>query len=493
MNMDYNKQEDILRFKMIRKGKLWKNQRKISIIIILFSLYILSYELFLPKRDFFYLNIITQNMAKYPLSYSLLSIFLFYGVSILTRPRYFFIDKSKGVIFYSLPIIGSKFYYFVEVCSIQFEIDMSEVLLKLKNKKLSRVYLKLHRGKTILITEDYNEKEIRKIADMLSEIFEVEVEQLHRVGRNRGGEIRLGDYKIEKELSHGGMGKVFLARDKNENKLVAIKILPSSLALNESYVTNFAREIRILQKLSHPGIANILSVGRETSGNGSDVYFYAMDYIEGKPLSELIKSKKLTISEAARIALRVALALDYIHKHKVVHRDIKPSNIMVRENGGIVLIDFGIARDTGRKTKKNRKTQVVDEISHYVGTPPYMSPEQLTSKRFIDHRTDLYSLGVTIYEMLTGARPYKGTGQGVYKLIMSWYPPPPSSIKPEIPKQLDIITMKALEKAKSRRYQSGAELAEDLHRFLHNKPILSQPIGSFARMWRKFRNCFRWI
>jgi predicted Ser/Thr protein kinase len=426
--------------------------------------------------------------------YLLLLVTGFAAISILARPRYLLLKPNRGLLIYSLPIIGHRSYYFVEVCGIRVEVDMSEVLLKLDSIKLYRLYIKLHSGKLLLIREDTNEERNTQLCEQLQQIFSITtIEHLQRIGRKKGKEIHLGDYLIEKDLSHGGMGKVFLARGK-DNAQVAIKILPACFALDEKYVTSFAREIQILQKLAHPSVVKIFDVGRDCGSRG-DVYFYVMEFIEGKPLASFIETKELNYRESAQFALQIALALDYLHKHRVIHRDIKPSNIMIRNNGSIVLIDFGIARDEVRKMSRYRNTiqSVQEEISHYVGTPPYMSPEQLSSRETIDERTDIYSLGVTFYEMLTGTRPFKGGNITIYRSILNWYPPEPSHLVPGLPRELDIIVMKAIEKSKYKRYQSSAEMAEDLHRFLQGEAILSVRANWLIRAWRKLRGCFRWI
>jgi serine/threonine protein kinase len=326
-------------------------------------------------------------------------------------------------------------------------------------------------------------------------IFKIEkIEHLQRVGGKKSKEMHLGNYAIQKELSHGGMGKVFIAQDKYTEQIVALKVLPIHLALNANYTTRFARETQILQKLSHPGIIKVIDVGRDSTNNG-DVYFYAMEYIEGRPLSELIHEEGLSTQTAGQIVMEIALALDYIHQHGVVHRDVKPNNIMIRKDKSAVLIDFGIARDTSvrRRRYRGRYISTREEISHYVGTLPYMSPEQISSKHYIDYRTDIYSLGVTLYEALTQERPFKGSGQTISRSILNWYPPEPSKINGDIPHDLDIIVMRALEKSKKKRYENGAEFAEDLHRWLHEQPILSSRARWWIRAWRKIRGCFRWI
>ena len=494
MDSKHQEQADRIKFRMHRCGRLWRYSRKIAILLLLSLLFWLGHQ-FIP--NFPQLALVNNASSYVVRDYRLctgIGVLSLVSLSLLLRRRYFIIDRPKGMIYYSLPIIGRRCYYFVEVCAAQFEVDMSQVLLRLKSQKLHRVYLQLRNQENLLISEDFNENRAQKLCYEIERIFQIEVEHLQRIGRRRGAEINLGNYILEKELSHGGMGKVFLAKDKKNDKKVALKVLPASLALDGNYVTSFAREIRILQKLNHPGIVKILNVGRDTGANG-DVYFYAMQFIEGRSLSELIAAGELSVKRSALIAMQVALALDYSHKHRVIHRDIKPSNIMVRQDGQAVLIDFGIARDVSSKPRKRRTRRILSapEVSHYVGTLPYMSPEQLSSKHSIDYRTDIFSLGTTFYEMLTGQRSFRGSNQTICRSIMSWHPPEPSSVRSEIPEELDIITMKAMEKDKIRRYQSGAQMAEDLRRWHRGEPILSRPISRWARAWRRFRSFFRWF
>ncbi|NUM33828.1 MAG: serine/threonine protein kinase [Candidatus Brocadiae bacterium] len=410
---------------------------------------------------------------------------------VLLRKRYCLVDKSKGIFLYSLPLAGKSSYYMVEVQSILLEVDMSYAMVRLKNDKLYRVYLKLHNGKNLLIAEESLEKKATEVSDFLKEIFCVEIEYMQRMGWKTGVEINLGSYTIQKELSHGGMGKVFLALDRNGQR-VAIKILPSSMSFQEKSVESFFREIKILQKLCHPGIVRFLDFGQD-KGQYGDVYFYAMEFLEGKPLASFISEKNLSIQQSVHIAMQVALALEYSHSHRIVHRDIKPSNIMLKSNYQAVLIDFGIARDTGHNRPTHKGYPGDSEVSHYVGTLPYMSPEQLSSSVSIDYRTDIYSLGITLYEMLTCEKPFQGGEQSVYRSILSSYPYEPSSINLNIPADLDTIVMKSIEKNKYQRYQSSAEMAEDLSRFLKGEPILSKPVSSITKIWRRIRSIFKWI
>ena len=492
MSMNSKNLPKTIKIPLKRCSNYWKYLKRISFLGIVITAILLCYEYIPHVPQYGFVYIATNYLQNNYWAYFGNIVLLYCWANILLRPRYLLIDIVRGKIYYKLPIIGNLSYYFVEVCAIQFETDMSQVLLRLKSSKIFRVYLKLYNGKHILVTEQKDEIKSREVCLQLQKIFELKnVEDLHRIGRKRGKKIQLGDYTIEDELSHGGMGKVFLAEHKKSKKKVALKILPICFALEDTYVTNFARETRILQRLSHKGIVKIFDVGRDKGEHG-EVYFYAMEFIKGKSVSQLIKEKCMVCREIANLTLEIALALNYLHKHGVVHRDVKPSNIMVRKNGKPVLIDFGIARDISKRKPRGRRAKK-KEITHYVGTLPYMSPEQISSQYSIDARTDLYSLGVTLYEMLTGEKPFRGGTQTVCRSILKWYPPEPHSINEDIPQELSVIAMRSIEKNKLKRYQSGAEFAEELHRFLHGLPIRSYRANWWARLWRKIRGFFRWI
>ncbi len=475
-----------------RCSKTWKTWKMIGLGILVFFFLFLSFPLLyeiprgtiLDKGFFLFTEEIERTLF--------LSALCFAFFWMLFRKRYCLVDKSKGILLYSLPLFGKKKYFMVEVQSVLMETDMSEALVRLQHDKLYRVYLKLHNGKNLLIMEERQEQKARETAHFLQEIFCAEIEHQKRMGWKTGVEISLGNYCIQKELSHGGMGKVFLAQDKNTEEKVAIKILPASMALQEKCVSNFIREIQILKKLSHPGIVKFLDYGRD-KGEYGDVYFYAMEFLEGRPLSSLISEKALSITQSVHIAMQIALALDYSHQHRIIHRDIKPNNIMLKSNNQAVLIDFGIARDTNSSRHSRKGCPSDSDVSHYIGTLPYMSPEQLSSEFSIDHRTDIYSLGVTLYEMLTFQKPFQGGEQSIWRSIMSVYPKEPGDINSYISTDLNTIVMKAMEKNKYHRYQSGTSMAEDLSHWLKGEPILTRPISRISKIWRKIRSFFKWI
>ncbi len=478
-------QKEYIPIRIIWYQTWWVRFIAICYVVFLLALVLTHHIQMFPLSMFGELSLSLGQSPLYLLAIGLGGIVC---LSMLIRTRYLIIDRSKALIYYQRSILGYSVYYFVEVLSVQLELDMSKALDRLKIEKLYRVYLKLPKEQLLLVREAWGEEIAFSLAEKLKKTFAVEIENLQRVGRKRGQDIHLGRYTLEKELSHGGMGKVFLGKEKASGHSVAIKVLPSSLAANQDYVENFFREAEILKRLSHPSIVGIKDVGQD-----GDVYFYAMEFIEGKALDDLVKDKVLSIEQSARFVLQVALALDYIHGHNIIHRDIKPSNIMSRKEGGVAVIDFGIAYDFSFLLEDSRLYGYYIEVSHYKGTLPYMSPEQLSSQSEIDHRTDIYSLGVTFYELLVGKRPFRGGSQSLMRSILGWYPPEPSKINPQVPPQLDAIIMRAMEKDKSSRYQSGASMANDIHRWLHNLPVQSSRPNKIKRMWRRFRGFFWWL
>lgn len=412
----------------------------------------------------------------------------------LLRARYFVIDRIIGMLYYSQPIIGQKAYYFVEVKQIECEVDMSQVLLRLNSKELHRVFLRLHNNKLLLIAEEYSKEASEQLCQQLRSIFQVEIQHVQSVNQQRDREMHLGNYIIQKELSHGGMGKVFLAEDSHTKQQVALKVLPANLAKNHENVVNFTHEAQVLQRLNHAGVVRILYVGHDKDTSGNEIHFFAMEYIEGRPVSALIKTQELTIEQSILITLQVAFILDYIHRNGVIHRDIKPSNVMLKNSGQCVLIDFGIARESILRHNENYHYTNKDSETENTGTLPYMSPEQLTPGARVDRRTDLYSLGIMLYELLTYKRPFTGSDSLVCNQILGSQPNPPSAYNPKILPDLDTITMSAISKAPRTRYQTGAAFASDLHHFLRGEPItMGYSHGVLGFCWRVLKKIFGWL
>ncbi|HEY0459233.1 MAG TPA: protein kinase [Pyrinomonadaceae bacterium] len=266
-----------------------------------------------------------------------------------------------------------------------------------------------------------------------------------------------GTYLIESKLGAGGMGEVYLAHDQKLKRKVALKILPTEYTSNDERVKRFELEARAISALNHPNIVTIYDVG-----NANGINFIATEYVEGKTLRELT-GEKLKLAEILNIIMQVCDALAAAHGARVIHRDIKPENIMVRPDGYVKILDFGLAKlgETETRTIDNFTKTAKGII---IGTPAYMSPEQVTDDR-VDHRTDLWSVGVVFYELLTGFNPYKkATRQATFQAILLDEPPLASTKNAEVSGELDRVLFKALEKDADLSYQTASDLRADLKR-----------------------------
>src|SRR4051794_12728712 len=264
---------------------------------------------------------------------------------------------------------------------------------------------------------------------------------------------KLGRYAIQSELGRGAMGVGYKATDTALERTVAVKTVNMALERDgaEKYEARFYQEARAAGSLNHPNIVTVYDVGKE--GN---VAYMAMEFIEGQELRSLLaEGRALPVSQAVSIAAQVAEGLAYAHQHGVVHRDIKPANIMVLSDGPVKITDFGIAR---MRASNDELTQ----SGMMLGSPKYMSPEQVIGKR-ADHRSDIFSLGVIVYETLTGSAPFSGENvTALMYQIVNFAPPAPSAVNPAVPELLNFIVAKMLAKPLEERYQTAQELANDL-------------------------------
>ena len=260
-----------------------------------------------------------------------------------------------------------------------------------------------------------------------------------------------GRYRVVSKLGSGGMANVYLAEDQELGRQVAIKILNERHAHDEQFVERFRREAKNAAGLSHPNIVSIYDRG-ETGGT----YYIAMEYLDGRTLKELLRRRgPMPVKLALQYARQVLAAMGSAHRRGIVHRDIKPHNVMVDAEGRLKVTDFGIARAGPSQ---------VTEVGSIVGTAQYLSPEQARGEA-VDQRSDIYSMGIVLYEMLTGGVPFTGeTPVEIAMKHLSATPEPPSTKRPEIPRDVDLATLRALAKDPAERYQSAEEMDEELGR-----------------------------
>lgn len=268
----------------------------------------------------------------------------------------------------------------------------------------------------------------------------------------------LGHYRVESTLGVGGMGEVYLGRDTVLDRLVALKVFPSSELGDPNRVRRFVEEARAASALNHPNIATIHELGEEAG-----IHFMVLEYVEGMTLSARIASGPFVPEELVTVARQVAHALHAAHAAGIIHRDIKSSNIMIAPGGHVKVLDFGLAKRTGRDlAAADLSTWAATRTGQMVGTVPYMSPEQVLG-RPLDHRSDLFSLGIVLYEMATGWRPFAGpTMFETLEQIVHFNPTPVTSLNPGIPAALEHLILRCLEKRPEDRLQTAAELADRL-------------------------------
>jgi serine/threonine-protein kinase len=267
-----------------------------------------------------------------------------------------------------------------------------------------------------------------------------------------------GRYRILRKLGSGGMANVYLAEDEELGRRVAIKILNDKHANDESFVERFRREAKHAAGLSHPNIVSIYD-----RGEAEGTYYIAMEYLEGRSLKELISSRgPAPVSTAIEYGRQILAALRVSHRTGVIHRDIKPHNVLVDGEGRLKVTDFGIARSGPSQ---------MTEAGSIVGTAQYLSPEQAQGAP-VGESSDLYSVGIVLYELLTGDVPFSGESPvEVAMKHLSQVPPPPSRVRPEIPRDLDLVVMRALAKSPDERYQSADEMDADLARIARGMAV----------------------
>lgn len=289
----------------------------------------------------------------------------------------------------------------------------------------------------------------------------------------------LPEFSIAREVGKGSMGLVYEAKVRATGQRIALKVLPPSLTLTERALARFYREGRLMARIRHPDIVRFFDQG--TRGR---LHWFAMEFVDGVTLEERLAIGPLPVQQACEITARVARALHYAHDHGVVHRDVKPGNVMLRNSAddeplGIAITDFGLARETG--------TGSMTESGAIVGTPMYMAPEMvLGGTAQAGTLADVYSLGATLYALVTGRPPYDGpTGQSVLKAVLEAEPTPATRLRRDLPATVAAVVHKAMERDPGRRYGSALEFAEDIERHLQGERVLARLPGVSARLWRQ--------
>ena len=321
------------------------------------------------------------------------------------------------------------------------------------------------------------------------------------------GAERIGAFRLERELGQGGFGTVYLAdQEKPVKRRVALKVIKLGMDTKQ-VIARFEAEKQAMAMMDHPNIATIYEAGATASGRP----YFAMEYVEGEKITKFCDRRKLPVRERIELVVQICAAVTHAHQRGVIHRDIKPSNILVGGNGEphSKIIDFGIAKATSQRLPG---TTLVTELRHFLGTPAYVSPEQadIAGGADVDTRSDIYSLGVLLYELLTGSTPFDAkrlrhvSYSEVQRIIREELPPRPSArvrdagerltdlaedrqTTPEelvrsLRGDLDWVVMKALEKDRDRRYESAAALGRDLQNYLGNRPVEAGPPDALYRL-----------
>ncbi|MCK4341952.1 MAG: protein kinase [Phycisphaerae bacterium] len=285
-------------------------------------------------------------------------------------------------------------------------------------------------------------------------------------------------FEIIEEIGRGGMGVVYRALQVSTKRVVALKIMLGGWFASRSARKRFQREVELAARFQHPGIVRVLESGLTSTGQP----YYAMDYVDAVHLDRWVSASQPNVHTTLRLFVEICAAIEHAHDHGVVHRDLKPGNVLVDCEGEPHILDFGLSKATDQAGAGETVSVAVSMPGQVVGTLRYLSPEQAAGMPGeVDARTDVFALGVMLYEALTSTPPFDATGSpsDVMRRIREEVPTSPTSLSNRVNRELETIVLKALEKEKPRRYQSVRELGEDLGKYLRGEPILAQPPSSF--------------
>ncbi len=309
-------------------------------------------------------------------------------------------------------------------------------------------------------------------------------ENLHSAvapSRSRTLPDQIGHYTIIRLLGEGGMGTVYQARQENPDRLVALKVIKIT-QLSEEMLRRFGKEAQVLGRLQHPGIAQVFEAGVAKNPQGHDVPYFAMEFIQGVPLTDYCGKHSLGTPARLELLARICDAVYHAHQKGVIHRDLKPGNILVDETGQPKILDFGVARATDSDIHATLET----DIGQLIGTVPYMSPEQVSGDPGdLDTRSDVYAMGVIAYELLAGRLPLDLQKKMIHeaaRIIREEEPERLSSINRTLRGDIETIVAKALEKDKTRRYHSAEALGSDIRRYLRNETITARPASTWYQL-----------
>jgi serine/threonine-protein kinase len=281
-------------------------------------------------------------------------------------------------------------------------------------------------------------------------------------------------YQVLAELGRGGMGVVYKARQTKLNRIVALKMVLAGAHAGTDQLARFYTEAEAVAHLQHPNIVQIYEVGEH-----SGLPYFSLEYVDGGSLSERIGGKPQPVEEAAGQVAALAQAMAYAHEHGIIHRDLKPANVLLTRDGQPKITDFGLAKRLESDSSQTKSGTLM-------GTPNYMAPEQARGEvKEVGPLADVYALGVILYEMLTGRTPFLGSSiLDTLQQVRNHEPVPPSRLQPKVPRDLETICLKSLEKDPAKRYTTAGTLADDLYRFLAGEPILARPVSAPERLWR---------